>query len=88
MERNLLDDGDNCYMVYGFSGDGDVVLSGPVDWDVFRRGLIMLFWGLWLEATIIATIAMLDASLVALDVAHELLCGRIGGAEKSPSFFC
>ena len=48
----------------------------------------MLFWGLWLEESVIATIAMLDASLVALDVAHELLCGRIGGAEKSPSFFC
>ncbi len=46
----------------------------------------MLFWGPWLEAFIIATIAIVDVSNVVLDVAHELLCGRRGGAEKSSPF--
>jgi len=46
----------------------------------------MLFWGLWLEASVIAIIAMLDASIVVLDTAHELLCGGEAGLKSRRLF--
>jgi len=47
----------------------------------------MLFLGLWLEASTIMAIAIIDASMAALDMVHEYFCERKGGTEKSPPFF-